>query len=52
MVELLPVPEPAKVIKELISYGLERTARLQVMKHSMQKENQRLRSEQEHTTAE
>ncbi|XP_026799533.3 DNA repair protein XRCC4 isoform X3 [Pangasianodon hypophthalmus] len=52
MVELLPVPEPTKVIKELITYGLERSARLQAKKHNVYKENQRLRNEQEHITAE
>ncbi|KAK3521810.1 hypothetical protein QTP70_018546 [Hemibagrus guttatus] len=52
MVELLPVPEPTKVIKELISYGLERSARLESMKHNMQQENQKLRNKQEHITAE
>lgn len=52
MVELLPVPEPTKVIKDLISYGLERTGHLQAEKHSIHKENQRLRTEQEHITAE
>lgn len=50
--ELLPVPEPTKVIKELISYGLEGTAHLQAKKNNMQKENQRLRNEQERMIAE
>ncbi|XP_060752277.1 DNA repair protein XRCC4 [Tachysurus vachellii] len=52
MVELLPVQEPIKVIKELISYGLERSARLEAKKHHMQQENETLRNKQEHITAE
>lgn len=52
MVELLPVPDPTNVIKELISYGLERTVYLQTKKHNLHKENQRLRNELEHVTAE
>ncbi|KAI4890438.1 hypothetical protein NFI96_010815 [Prochilodus magdalenae] len=52
MVELLPVPEPAEVIRELISYGLERNASLWAKNHHLLEENQRLRNEQEHITAE
>lgn len=52
MVELLPVSEPTKVIKELISYGLERSAHLQAKKHIVLKQNQRLINEQEHITTE
>ncbi|XP_066507395.1 DNA repair protein XRCC4 [Hoplias malabaricus] len=52
MVELLPVPEPTEVIRELISYGLECSARLQTKNHHLLEENQRLKNEQEHTTAE
>ncbi|KAF4082119.1 hypothetical protein AMELA_G00148000 [Ameiurus melas] len=52
MVELLPVSEPIKVIKELISYGLERSAHLQAKKHIVLKQNQRLRNEQEHIATE
>ncbi|XP_058267753.1 DNA repair protein XRCC4 isoform X2 [Hemibagrus wyckioides] len=51
MVELLPVPEPTKVIKELISYSLECSAHLEAVKHKIQQENQRLRNKQEHITA-
>lgn len=51
MVKLLPVAEPTKVIKELISYGLERSTHLQAKTDNMHKENQRLRNEQEHITA-
>ncbi|GAA6067543.1 DNA repair protein XRCC4 isoform X1, partial [Tachysurus ichikawai] len=52
MVDLLPVQEPIKVIKELISYGLERSARLEAKKHHMQQENETLRNKQAHITAE
>lgn len=52
MVELLPVPEPTKVIKELISYSLECSAHLEAVKHKIQQENQLLRNKQEHITAE
>ncbi|KAF7701114.1 DNA repair protein XRCC4 isoform X2 [Silurus meridionalis] len=52
MVELLPVPEPTKVIKELISYGLDCSARLQIKIQDVHKENQRLRNEQENITTE
>ncbi|KAI5624344.1 DNA repair protein XRCC4, partial [Silurus asotus] len=52
MVELLPVPEPTKVIKELISYGLDCSSRLQIKIQDVHKENQRLRNEQENITTE
>ncbi|XP_026887018.2 DNA repair protein XRCC4 isoform X2 [Electrophorus electricus] len=52
VVELLPVPEPTKVIRELISYGLERSTHVQVENHHLHEENQRLKSEQEHITSE
>ncbi|XP_037403199.1 DNA repair protein XRCC4 isoform X3 [Pygocentrus nattereri] len=52
MVELLPVPESTEVIRELISHGLDRSACFRARNHHLLEENQRLRSEQEHMTAE
>ncbi|XP_028829796.1 DNA repair protein XRCC4 isoform X2 [Denticeps clupeoides] len=51
-VELQPVPDPTEVIGELISEGLEQSARLLSSNRHLQEENRRLRQEQEHISAE
>ncbi|KAI1905363.1 hypothetical protein AGOR_G00015350 [Albula goreensis] len=51
-VELRPVLEPTVVIKDLISYGLQRGARLQASNDQLQGQNQRLREEHDHIKAE
>ncbi|XP_035247475.1 DNA repair protein XRCC4-like [Anguilla anguilla] len=50
-VELQPVAEPCEVIKALISHGLERSGQLQASSLHLREENQRLREEQDHMTA-
>lgn len=50
--DLRPVAEPSGVIKELISHGLGRSGQLQASNLHLQEENQRLREEQDHITAE
>ncbi|TTK47640.1 Hyaluronan and proteoglycan link protein 1 [Bagarius yarrelli] len=52
MVDLLPVPDPTKVIKDLISYGLKHSADLQSKKNHMEKENQGLKKKLDDITAE
>ncbi|XP_036451692.1 DNA repair protein XRCC4 isoform X1 [Colossoma macropomum] len=52
MVGLLPVPGSTEVIRDLISHGLERSACFRAKNHHLLEENQRLRNEQEHITAE
>ncbi|XP_062870674.1 DNA repair protein XRCC4 [Trichomycterus rosablanca] len=52
MVELLSVPDSTEVIKDLICYGLERGAYLETKNYQLQEENQRLKNEQKHITAE
>ncbi|XP_064163141.1 DNA repair protein XRCC4-like [Anguilla rostrata] len=51
-VELQPVAEPCEVIKALISHGLERSGQLQASSLHLREQNQRLREEQDHMTAE
>ncbi|XP_059394765.1 DNA repair protein XRCC4-like [Carassius carassius] len=50
VVDLQAVPEPTEVIRELISHGLEQSARLQAKNQHLLEENQKLRREQEHIT--
>lgn len=52
VVDLQAVPEPTEVIRELISHGLEQSARLQAKTQHLLEENQKLRREQEHITKE
>ncbi|XP_016302714.1 DNA repair protein XRCC4-like isoform X1 [Sinocyclocheilus anshuiensis] len=52
VVDLQAVPEPTEVIRELISHGLEQSARLQAKNQHLLEENQKLRREQEHITKE
>ncbi|KAJ8414881.1 hypothetical protein AAFF_G00024040 [Aldrovandia affinis] len=51
-VELLPCPEPSRVIMELISHGLESSSELRARNQHLQEENQRLGREQDRITAE
>ncbi|KAI1900426.1 hypothetical protein AGOR_G00049820 [Albula goreensis] len=51
-VELLMCPEPSRVIKELISHGLERSSELWARNQHLQEENRRLGREQDRITAE
>ncbi|KAL0183378.1 hypothetical protein M9458_022753, partial [Cirrhinus mrigala] len=48
VVDLQAVPEPTEVIRELISHGLEQSARLQAKNQHLLEQNQKLRREQEH----
>uniref|UniRef100_A0A8B9H7M2 X-ray repair complementing defective repair in Chinese hamster cells 4 n=1 Tax=Astyanax mexicanus TaxID=7994 RepID=A0A8B9H7M2_ASTMX len=51
MVDLLPVPESTEVIRELISFGLQRNASLKTKNQNLLEENRRIRDELEHITA-
>ncbi|XP_064152554.1 DNA repair protein XRCC4-like isoform X2 [Anguilla rostrata] len=51
-VDLLPCPEPDRVIKELISYGLLHGSELQAQNQNLLEENQRLCCEQDRITTE
>ncbi|XDV54698.1 hypothetical protein PO909_022930, partial [Leuciscus waleckii] len=52
VVELQAVPESTEVIRELISHGLEQSARLRAKNQHLLEENQKLRREQENITKE
>lgn len=48
VVELQAVPEPAEVIRELITHGLELSKHLQAKNKHLLEENRKLRREQQH----
>ncbi|KAL4609499.1 DNA repair protein XRCC4 isoform X1 [Arapaima gigas] len=52
LVKLQQIPEPVEVIKDLISHGLERSAKLQASNKKLKEENQVLKQEQDHITSE